>query len=35
MFHKNLKFYRLKKNMTKKELASLVGVSPMSITYYE
>jgi len=35
MFHKNLKFYRLKKNMTKRELASLVGVSPMSITYYE
>lgn len=35
MFSKNLKYYRLKKNMTKKELASYVKVSPMSITYYE
>lgn len=35
MFDKNLKYYRLKKNMTKKELASLAGVTPMAITYYE
>ncbi len=35
MFRKNLKYYRLKKNMTKKELASLVGVTPMAISYYE
>lgn len=35
MFCKNLKFYRLKNNMTMKELASLVGVSPMTISYYE
>lgn len=35
MFSKNLKYYRLKKNMTKKELASLVNVTPMAISYYE
>lgn len=35
MFNKNLKYYRLKKNMSKKELASLIGVTPMAITYYE
>ena len=35
MFSKNLKYYRLKKNMSKKELASLIGVSPMAVTYYE
>ncbi|MCM1122760.1 MAG: XRE family transcriptional regulator [Eubacterium sp.] len=35
MFHKNLRFYRLKKGMSMKELASLVGVSPMAISYYE
>ena len=35
MFHKNLKYYRLKQNMSKKELASLVNVTPMAITYYE
>lgn len=35
MFHKNLRYYRLKRNMTKKELASLVNVTPMAITYYE
>ncbi len=35
MFCKNLKYYRLKKKMTKKELASLVGVTPMAISYYE
>ena len=35
MFNKNLKYYRLKQNMSKKELASLVDVTPMAITYYE
>lgn len=35
MFNKNLKYYRLKKNMSKKELASLIGVTPMAVTYYE
>lgn len=35
MFHKNLKYYRLKKNMSKKELASRVGVTPMAISHYE
>ena len=35
MFERNLKFYRLKKNMTKKELAQKVGVTPMAITNYE
>lgn len=35
MFSKNLKYYRLKKNMTKKELAALIGVSSMAISYYE
>ncbi len=35
MFSKNLKYYRLKKNLTKKELASLCDVTPMIITYYE
>lgn len=35
MFSKNLKYYRLKKQLTKKELAEKVNVSPMLITYYE
>lgn len=35
MFGKNLKFYRLKNNMSMKELADLVQVSPMAISYYE
>lgn len=35
MFNKNLKYYRLKNNMTKKDLANAVGVTPMAITYYE
>lgn len=35
MFNKNLKYYRLKKRMSKKELASLIGVSPMAVTHYE
>lgn len=35
MFNKNLRYYRLKKNLSMKELASLVGVSPMAISHYE
>lgn len=35
MFSKNLKYYRLKNGMSMKELASLVGISPMTISYYE
>lgn len=35
MFSKNLKYYRLKKNMSKKELASLIQMTPMAITHYE
>ena len=35
MFDKNLKYYRLKKNISKKDLASLVGVTPMAISHYE
>lgn len=35
MFSRNLKYYRLKNNLTKKELASRVGISLMSITHYE
>lgn len=35
MFSKNLKYYRLKKNMTKKELAEKINVSAMAITNYE
>jgi len=35
MFGKNLKYYRLKKNMTKKELAEACDITPMSITHYE
>ena len=35
MFNKNLKYYRLKNNLSKKALASLCGVSSMLITYYE
>lgn len=35
MFSKNLKYYRLKKDLSKKDLASMVDVSPMLITYYE
>lgn len=35
MFGKNLTYYRLKAGMTKKELAEKVGVTPMTITYYE
>lgn len=35
MFSKNLKYYRLKNNLTKAALASKVGVTPMAITNYE
>ena len=35
MFSKNLRFYRLKSGMSMKQLASLVGVSAMTISYYE
>ena len=35
MFEKNLKFFRLRKQMTKKELADRVHVTPMAITNYE
>ncbi|MBQ0035708.1 MAG: helix-turn-helix domain-containing protein [Firmicutes bacterium] len=35
MFEKNLKYYRLKKNMSMKDLASACGVTPMAISYYE
>ena len=35
MFSKNLRYYRLKKGLTKKELAELVHRTPMAITHYE
>ena len=35
MFSKNLKFYRLKNNLSKKELAEKIHVSAMAITNYE
>jgi len=35
VFEKNLKYYRLKSKMTKKELAEKCGVTPMAITNYE
>ena len=35
MFSKNLKYYRLKKQLSKKALAEIVHVSPMAITNYE
>ncbi len=35
MFEKNLKYYRLKKNMSMKELADAVGVTSMAISNYE
>ena len=35
MFSKNLRFYRLKNGMSMKQLASMVGVSAMTISYYE
>ena len=35
MFSKNLKYFRLKKGLTKKALADKVNVSPMAISNYE
>ena len=35
MFSQNLKYYRLKNNMKKKDLAEKVNVTPMTISYYE
>jgi transcriptional regulator with XRE-family HTH domain len=35
MFNKNLKYYRLKNNLSMKELASRIGVSQMAISHYE
>ena len=35
MLGKNIMFYRLKKGISKKELAAAIGISPMAITYYE
>jgi transcriptional regulator with XRE-family HTH domain len=35
MFEKNLKYYRLKKNMSMKDLAEACGVTPMAISNYE
>lgn len=35
MFSKNLKYYRLRSGMSKKELAERVDISPMAISHYE
>ena len=35
MFHQNLKYYRLRKRMSKKELAQKANVTAMAITNYE
>lgn len=35
MFEKNLKYYRLKKNMTMKDLAEACGISSMAVSNYE
>ena len=35
MFEKNLKYYRLQKNMSMKDLATAVGVTAMAISNYE
>jgi transcriptional regulator with XRE-family HTH domain len=35
VFNKNLKYFRLKKELTKKELADKIAVTPMAITHYE
>ena len=35
MFSKNLRYFRLKKGMTKKALADQANVTPMAITNYE
>ena len=35
MFGKNLRYYRLRNSMTKKELAEKCDLTPMAITNYE
>lgn len=35
MFSKNLKYYRLKNNLTMKELAERIDISPMAVSNYE
>ncbi|MCF0134293.1 MAG: ImmA/IrrE family metallo-endopeptidase [Blautia sp.] len=35
MFEKNLKYFRLKKKMSKKDLAEMCGITPMAISNYE
>lgn len=35
MFSRNLRYYRLRKGLTKRALASMVHVTPMSISHYE
>ncbi|MBQ3286592.1 MAG: helix-turn-helix domain-containing protein [Firmicutes bacterium] len=35
VFSKNLKYYRLKNQLTKRALAEMVGISPMAVTNYE
>ena len=35
MFSRNLKYYRLKNQLSKKALAEMIHISPMAITNYE
>jgi len=35
MIGKNLKYYRLQNNMTKKKIAEKAGISSMAVTHYE
>lgn len=35
MLSKNIRYYRLKNNLSKKELAALIQVTPMAISHYE
>lgn len=35
MFSKNLKYYRLKNNLSKKKLAEKIGITSMAISHYE
>lgn len=35
MLERNITYYRLKKGISKKDLASIIGVTPMAVTYYE
>ena len=35
MLGKNIRFYRLKNNLSMRELASKINISPMTISYYE